>query len=351
MSVGVGVAGFGWMGQNLAEILAEMDAARLSGMADTDEERRALFDSSYEAPTFESVDELVIADGIDALVVATPHSYHLEHAVSAMRSGLDVLVEKPMVTSMSEAEELTKITEETGSLVQIGYYRSFHPVFCEIRHLLTTNQIGDPRMVAAHLGQSWLDLNRETWRTDSAVAEGGLLFDSGAHLLDGLLWSLDAKPVSVTGMMDDCGQSVDVNSALAATLDVDGQRLVASIGISGEGVGLTPDEVMTVYGTDGRLTYRHEPDTSDGAPYQLDIVSESGTTTRTFELPDPFYVTRKKLDAFVSAVAEGGRSPVSIEHGRQLTAFREAARQSWTEMRRVDIADVISGESHDEGPI
>lgn len=348
MSTGIGIAGLGWMGENEAEILSEMDTVTLVGVADIDEERRASFESSYEAHAFESVEELVTVDQIDAIVVATPHSYHLEHAVLAMQNGLDVLIEKPMVTSVSEAEELTKVTEETESLVQIGYYRSFHPVFREIRRLLETNRIGNPRMVTANLGQSWLELNQGTWRTNRTVAKGGQLFDSGAHLLDGLLWSLDANPVSVAGMMDDCGQSVDVNSALAVTLDAHGQRLVASIGISGEGSGLTPDEVMTVYGTNGRLTYRHEPDVGHSAPHRLDIVSTSGTSTRTFELSEPFYVTRKKLDAFVSAVADGGCSPVPIEHGKQLTAFREAARQSWTEKKQVDIADVTGDGRHDE---
>lgn len=344
MNVRAAVVGLGWMGRNLADILDDLDGTSLVAAADVDADARSSFEAAFERPAVASLDDLFGETRLDAAVVATPHALHHDHAVAAIEAGLDVLVEKPMVTSVEEARSLVATARDHDATVQVGYYRSFHPAFRELRRLVEDGRIGSPRMAACHLGQSWLETNADSWRTDPDLAVGGQLSDGGAHLLDGLCWCLDAAPERVAAVADPRGEAVDVNSALAATLDAGGERVVASIGVSGESTALSPDEMLTVWGTAGRLTYRHDEERAGTRPaHHVEVVAGDRTYETTVELDDPFVVTRRKLRAFAAAVEGERPSPVPATYGARLTAFREAARCAWNEGRTVEVADPVDG--------
>ena len=116
--------------------------------------------------------------------------------------------------------------------LQVGYQRHFDPVFRELKRLVTGGRIGEIHAANAYLGQDWIEIQRGAWRTDPALSGGGRLYDSGSHLLDALLWTLDAEPGTVAAVTDDRGEDVDVNSALAATLERGAAAPVtASVGV------------------------------------------------------------------------------------------------------------------------
>lgn len=104
--------------------------------------------------------------------------------------------------------------------------------------------------ITCHLGQNWLDIVDGNWRLNPDLSAGDQLSDSGSHLLDVLLWITDARPGFVSVVFDECDRRVDVNSALAASLDGPHGRIVASIGITGE--EHTLEERLSVWDTNGR---------------------------------------------------------------------------------------------------
>ena len=66
-------------------------------------------------------------DELDAVYVCTPHSLHAEHGIAVVESGLDLLIEKPMVTTVAEAERLIAARDQSGSTVAVAFQGALSP--------------------------------------------------------------------------------------------------------------------------------------------------------------------------------------------------------------------------------
>ena len=105
--VRVAVVGLGYWGPNLVRNLAELDAAELVAVCDLDPERLALVGRRYPAVRRTvDVHDVIAADDIDAVLIATPVSTHHPLGMAALRAGKHVFVEKPLAMSAREASEL-----------------------------------------------------------------------------------------------------------------------------------------------------------------------------------------------------------------------------------------------------
>src|SRR3974390_2108527 len=105
----VGVIGAGAFGRNHARVYCELAAdpsqhIDFIGVADTDLSRAKAVAPEFKTRAFRSAEELVAA-GLDAASVAVPTVLHLDVARALMQSGVDVLIEKPLATSVTEADE------------------------------------------------------------------------------------------------------------------------------------------------------------------------------------------------------------------------------------------------------
>ena len=202
-------------------------------------------------------------------------------------------------------------------------------MFRELKRLVTGGRIGEIHAANAYLGQDWIEIQRGAWRTDPALSGGGRLYDSGSHLLDALLWTLDAEPGTVAAVTDDRGEDVDVNSALAATLEREAAAPVtASVGV-GDGTNGEPDEGLVVWGTEGHVRYENGDLTlfEDGATYEGSVEGDR----------DFMALTRRKLSDFVRAVGDGDEPSVPGSFGLQVTALTEAAYEAAETGQTVDV--------------
>jgi predicted dehydrogenase len=241
MTLRIGVIGVGGLGHLQTQTYIGMAQVEVVGAADVSEEARHLFENDFSAPAYEHYREFLHEHGeeLDAVMIVTPHTLHHEQAKSCMKQGYHVLLEKPMVTDTADAVDLIETADEEGVILQVGYQRHFHPAFEEIRRIIKEGRIGRVHCANCYLGQNWIDLHREDWRTDPSLSGGGQLYDSGSHLLDALLWTTDTKPKSVTAQMEYAKPDVDVNSALSIQLEGE-ETLIASVGLSGDGIDVAP---------------------------------------------------------------------------------------------------------------
>ena len=121
----VGVVGVGALGQHHARIYTDLPGATLCGVYDTDPTRRAECSSRFGCRGYDSLDEL--AEDVDAASVAVPTVSHREVAGSLLESGRDVLVEKPIATTIEEADALVRLAREGGRILQVGHVERFNP--------------------------------------------------------------------------------------------------------------------------------------------------------------------------------------------------------------------------------
>ena len=133
------VIGAGVMGANHARILASHRDARLVAVVDADATRAAAAAAPAEAASFASVGEMLKGlppdDRPQAAVVAVPTPYHLPVALELIAAGLHVLVEKPIASSINEAETMVAAAEQAGVTLMVGHIERFNSVVLELQRL------------------------------------------------------------------------------------------------------------------------------------------------------------------------------------------------------------------------
>ncbi len=322
MDLPIAMIGVGGLGHLQAKTFSRIDGVRLVAAADVSPQGRRLFEESFGAPAYEHYRQLFAehAGDLTAVAIVTPHTLHYEQAKAAIDHGLHVLLEKPMVTDVGDAADLVASAAANDVVLQVGYQRHFHPGFRELRRVVTSGRIGTLHTVSCYLGQDWIDVHQDSWRTDPSLSGGGQLYDTGSHLLDALLWTTNAEPATVTARVDFADPPIDVNSAVSMGLETDGGTVVASVGLTGDGIEMEPYEGYVYWGTEGRVSYAGDTITvveGDAPPYTCQVPTADFDT-----------LNRRKIENFAASI-EGTADPaVPGEVGLDVTAVTEAIYES-----------------------
>jgi predicted dehydrogenase len=155
---------------------------------------------------------------LDAVLIATPHSMHHDHTVAAMEAGLDVLLEKPMVTNTQEALNLIKTRDRTGQTLVIAFQGSLSPLVRLASDSIRKAIYGDLLSVSATIWQNWGPNTANSWRQEPELSAGGFIFDTGAHMLNTVADLVNQDFVEVAAWMDHYGRPVEILSVAIAKL-------------------------------------------------------------------------------------------------------------------------------------
>ena len=120
----IGVVGAGGLGYHHVRILRDVEGAELVGFHEARPERAAAVASELGVRAYPSLEALL--DDVDAITVVVPTPAHYEVAKAALERGKHVLIEKPLATTLDEADELLAIARRTGALVQTGHVERFN---------------------------------------------------------------------------------------------------------------------------------------------------------------------------------------------------------------------------------
>lgn len=126
----VGVVGTGSLGRVHARILTEMPEATVAGFVDSRDEAAAEVTSQLNLRRFDSVSAL--KGEIDAAVVATPTTSHLDVAGELLEAGVDVLVEKPITATAADAQKLIDLARRHGRVLQVGHVERYNPAITAV---------------------------------------------------------------------------------------------------------------------------------------------------------------------------------------------------------------------------
>jgi len=141
---------------------------------------------------------------VNAIYVATPPSSHEEYTIAALSAGKPVYVEKPMSVNAVSARRMMDTANENDIKLVIAHYRREQPLFKKIKQLLTENIIGDVRFARLEfykksLTKEELQIPKNSWRVNTAIAGGGLFHDLAPHQLD-LMYYFFGEVDTVAGM-------------------------------------------------------------------------------------------------------------------------------------------------------
>jgi predicted dehydrogenase len=151
LSVKVGVIGVGYLGQHHARIYSEMEGVELVAVVDTDAGRGGEISSRYGCKAYADYREAI--DGLQAVSIATPTSFHFDVAMDCLNAGKDVLIEKPITTTVAEADAIIEVAERKNALVQVGHLERFNPAVVAVSELVDKPEFIESERVSPFLGR------------------------------------------------------------------------------------------------------------------------------------------------------------------------------------------------------
>ena len=138
-----GVVGVGYLGKFHAEKYASSSKAKLIGIVDIDELRANEIGAELATPAY--TDYRKLFGKVQCVSIAVPTQLHYQIARDFIDAGIDVLVEKPLTTSIAEARELVAAAEKKNVLLQVGHLERFNPAILRLEGV-----IKEPKFVECH---------------------------------------------------------------------------------------------------------------------------------------------------------------------------------------------------------
>ncbi|HWX87450.1 MAG TPA: Gfo/Idh/MocA family oxidoreductase, partial [Solirubrobacteraceae bacterium] len=127
-AVRIGVVGLGYWGPNLARNFDAIEGCELAWLCDASEAACAKLAGAFpRARATADLDELLADPGLDAIVLATPVPSHAELATRVLRAGKHCFVEKPLATTIADAQLAVQAADETGLILMVGHLLEYHP--------------------------------------------------------------------------------------------------------------------------------------------------------------------------------------------------------------------------------
>jgi len=189
MTVRAAIVGLGRWGQRLVDSVQGKsgDIRFVRGWNRTPEKARAFAAANgFElAPSFDS---LLAAPDIDAIVLATPHSHHVQQVLACAQAGKAVYVEKPLALTLAEAARAAQACANADVVLAVGHNRRFHPAMRELFRRARSGELGQLLHIEGNFsGPFGFDYDATSWRASGEEAPGGGLTLMGVHILDAMI--------------------------------------------------------------------------------------------------------------------------------------------------------------------
>ena len=316
--ISVGVVGFGPMGAMHGAIVNAIDGIRLGAVAESSGTvRRVLRSLRPELLVVKDYRQLLDA-AVDAVVIATPPSTHVEIATACAEQGIPFLVEKPLARTAGEAHGLVQLVEHSEIRAMVGFSHSYRPPYLRGRQLLEEGVIGSPQFFHASVLLSQVFAPLKGWRGDPTIAGGGVVMTHGCHMLS-ILLNYFGTPARVLARCQHLLEHHVEDAAHIVLTFATGVEGFVDISWSAHGhVGF--DSRLTIHGDTGQLDISADelrmyvPDISDPSREGWHILTAPELASAVpIDIGAPEYA-RQDLE-FLQAVRTGARLANDVRHG------------------------------------
>lgn len=336
MSIRIGLIGAGRMGKVFAQTLAfNVAEADLAAIADAKaaaaQETAALVNAPH---WYADYHELLDRKDIEAVVICTPTSTHVEVVKAAAAAGKQIFCEKPLSNTLVGCDEAIAAVKAAGVRLQIGFMRRFDPPYVAARRKIDEGLIGTPVMVKS--------LGRDPYRTSLEFARretsGGMILDMGIHDFDVVRWLMgsEVERVSTEG-------GCLVYPELKTVGDID--NAIINLKFANGGIGNVDLSRNAVYGYDIRTEVLGS---KGGLLIGRDRYTDILVMTKEGVCHDtvPYFMERfgtayaEEIRGFIQTILSGSEPLAGAVDARAATAIGIAATRSLDENRPVMISDV-----------
>lgn len=335
----VGVIGCGSIARkrHLIEYWANK-SAEITAVCDIDETRANDMAEKYGAKAFTCFEDLLKLEEIDAINICLPNDLHAPVSIAALNAGKHVLCEKPMATSLEEAEEMINIAEKNKKTLMIAHNQRFVTSHQKAKQLIESGELGKVysfRTSFGHPGpEGWSIDGRASWFFNKEQAVIGALGDLGVHKSDLIRYLLgEVSEVGAfveTSAKDDT--EVDDNAVVILKME---SGVIGTIAASWSYIA--SDNSTVIYGENAILRLEDDPD------YSLVVQYKTGEVVK-YELDkiqtnDPGGQSNSRvIDHFIESILANIAPLITGEEGKKSLEVILAALDSMESKRIMNLS-------------
>lgn len=319
----VGIISFAHMhAYSYADGLKQLNV-EIAGISDEDEERGKEVAEQYQSTYFANYEDLLNTD-MDAVIVTSENIHHITHVTAAAKAGKHILCEKPLATTLEDAQQMIDICKENNVILQTAFPVRFNSSVRRAKEMVESGNLG---RVLAMKGKN-RGKNPGGWFLDRELSGGGAVLDHTVHVVDIMRWIMCAEVTEVyaeidnsvkNGPIDDCGiVTMEFDNGVFASLDCSWSR--------NETYPIWADVKIEFIGSEGTLTV-------DAFAQKIDVYDTDG-------LEWDFYgddMDQQLVADFVQTVLDHEEPSITGEDGLRAIEVALAAYESAEKKRPVKL--------------
>ena len=331
----VAVVGLGIWGKNHALAYADYDRCELALVCDADQARARATGEELGVRWTDDTAEVTASD-VDGVSIATPDHLHAAVTIQMLEAGKDVFLEKPLATSMEEAERMAEAAARSGRMAIVDFQNRWNPAFMGIKESVSKGEIGAPVMGYVRLSDSIAVA--ESWL--SWAGRSGPEWFLFPHTIDIVRWIIGQDPVSVyalgkRGIL--AGRGIDCWDAVQALVRFESCFFTFETSwVVPAGSPSVVDSRFTLYGVSGKVDYDWS---NTGLTFVRDRVEYPwipiGTRDRYGHLTHFVY---EPMRHFADCLAGTAVPETTFDDGLRNVAVIDAIRRSLAEKRPIELA-------------
>lgn len=338
-----GVIGCGEIAVQTCQGIAAAPNASIAMLMDARSEVLDDLHAFYGAPTTTDVDEVLANPDVDAVYIATPHYLHAPLGIKAAQAGKHVLVEKPIATTLEDADALIAACRKQGVKLGVAFLAQGDAAMNAARDLIRAGVIGEIIAVRyTALGDKpvtywhggYTQRVYTDWRTNKAQAGGGILIMNVVHDLNTVRYVTGLEVKRVYAEYDTLTTPVEVEDVIGVTLRyTNGAIGVIQAGSNMRGRAHQDVPGPRIYGAKGQIILSDRPLIYMTEPFE-------GRAPHTWgEVPftGPTGDRQQMISRFAQAILSGAEPPVSGLDGRKALEIIVAAYRSGEIKQPVEI--------------
>ena len=286
---------------------------------------------SKDLRIFDEFDDAIKNDNINAIILCTPNSFHMEQTINAANLGINVFCEKPLSLISSEVKSMIKVCNHNNVILGVGHERRFESGWKKLKALVNQEVLGNIMYAEGHFSHDKLaNLALDNWRTDPKYAPAAGMTGMGVHLTDLMIWLFG--PV----------KSVYASTAQRALKYKTGDVVSASLNhVSGLSTQITAIlktphyQRITIWGENGwvELVDSSHPDTP-GPSFMKIVMNDGSVKEENFDWTD---TVSANIDNFSDAINKEDEYLFKDIEKFQNIAVLEAIYQSSISKKSIDV--------------
>jgi myo-inositol 2-dehydrogenase / D-chiro-inositol 1-dehydrogenase len=317
----IGIIGAGYIGGVHGRLLARDDRVSVASVYDVVGARADDLARAIGAATSSSVEQLI--DTVDAVYITTPNTKHTAIALAAITSGKHVFCEKPMATSIDDAQAVLDASRKSSAVFQVGHNRRFAPVYVLLRGLISDNAAH-----SAHVKMNRGELMNPVWVGNPEIT-GGFLFETTIHMFDMMRFLFgEVAGIDAAGSSHQYPEVDDFSALLRFT-----SGFHATLASSADASWLFPFERIEVFTHHSTITTREMESITQSQNIEGGFVTQSMQQMSKEEKWGYLQEDR----AFIDSIMKGSRIAVTVEDGFKSVELVDACYRAVKTGERINL--------------